>query len=195
MRVVCVVLASLLATIPGVPRAVAATPLPARHVTHRMFTCSLTGGAISPCTITDTLVVNKSRSEEFLVTNNTSLTVTDGISCTVSGTVQSCSASPNSLMIASHDGKFTTVTFTAGSTAGTGTVSVQSSGFNGSLTATINVIVMAAPVVTPKALAINQAPQTAYSQNFSVKNPGLGTATCHSGLTHRQCSSIGCRHR
>ena len=177
MRVVCVVLASLLATIPGVPRAVAATPLPARHVTHRMFTCSLTGGAISPCTITDTLVVNKSRSEEFLVTNNTSLTVTDGISCTVSGTVQSCSASPNSLMIASHDGKFTTVTFTAGSTAGTGTVSVQSSGFNGSLTATINVIVMAAPVVTPKALAINQAPQTAYSQNFSVKNPGLGTAT------------------
>lgn len=190
---------------------------PRRSSGLRILGCTGGGESISPCTQSVTLGVGGQTQRTFTVLNNSPEEDFTTTGCTVSGAAASCSVSPTSLAVPNGGAsRAFTVTFHAGNTAGSGTVTATTSG-SADLSATISVTVIApvyAVQVTPKGGAtVSVNPSHSDTTAFTVTNSGNGTATFQpNGDLHRfsgaermrgepshhctrsRCSATGPRH-
>lgn len=133
--------------------------------------CSLGGEIIAPCTSSRSVQVSSQFSVAFTFTNNTLDPLNLSPSKTTLGILSSCSFSPTSISVPSHQSKPFTLTCT-GASDGTGTLTVTTD----EVAATVAVTVTSLSV-TPKGTPITVLPSTLTRQVFTVQNLGANTDT------------------
>lgn len=133
------------------------------------MSCSGPSTSVSPCGTHVTQSTNKTGLQQtFTITNNGEAQDTYDLSCTRSGLVTSCSVT-SFVTIRSGSSASVTVTYSTGSTVGSGVLSLNATGTDDSPTGYVNVDVTA-PGVPP---AISLSP---HSEN--VRNRSLCAAGC-----------------
>ncbi len=119
-----------------------------------LMACSNSTGAIAPCTSTATVSVN-STGNLFIVTitNNSGGFVEGNTTCATTAPVTACTMMNGTYSLNGHTSMTDTALYDVGASPGTGTVTVTTGGFIGTLTATRTVTVTVPPyavLLTPK---------------------------------------------
>ena len=156
------------------------------HV-HLFNICSSGFHTITPYTVNaGTLTVGATDSTLFEIDNNSSFNDIMDVFCTKPGVVSACSVRPGLDTVRAGDSKRMWLVFTAGTTRGTGVMTVSATG-NTDLEASDTVTVQPVQVLPKESIKL--PPDTTYTQSFTVKNLSSAADTvnltmgCPTGFT------------
>ncbi len=134
-----------------------------------MTACSQSFEVLAPCTSTKTVHVGSPFSVTYTFTNNTLDPLFVAPSAVRPAAVSSCSFSPTSVSVSSHQSKNFTLTCTGGSD-GTGTVTVTADEVSATVAVTVESL-----KITPTGTVVVALPNTVNRQLFTVQNLGATT--------------------
>lgn len=168
-------------------RAAHEAPRAQKSGVRKFSLCNTGNELIIPCATHAKVYVHAIGNQVFEIDNNSTFDDITQLSCTKPSIVSACSVTPAFDTIKAGRFKDVTLSFTAGAAGGTGVVVVQALG-NVQLKATDTITVSPVQVLAHDT-TIARAPDTTFTQSFTVKNLGSVadtvnlTKTCSAGFT------------